>query len=85
MCLLENNQICSNGSIDTKPLEKFVFKIWVLVYHYYLLRFELIKITMAGCIAVKHTTTLRSGMIISSGRRNYVIYHRSLILKTGVN
>lgn len=43
MCLLEYNQICSNGSIDTKPLERFVFIIWLLVYHYYLLRSELIK------------------------------------------
>lgn len=85
MCLLGYNQISSNGRIETKPLQRFMFNIWFLIYHYYLLRFELIEITMAGCIAVKHTTTLKSGMIISSGRSNGVIYHRSLILKTGVN
>lgn len=83
MSLLEYNQICSNCSINTKPLERFMFNIWFLVCHYYLLRFELIKITVAGCIAVKHTTTLRSGMIVSSGRSSDVIYYNSLMLKIG--
>lgn len=62
MCILEYNQICSNCSIHTEPLQKCTFPFWFSECHYYFLRFELTKVTVTMCIVVKHIPTLRSSI-----------------------
>lgn len=84
MCILECNQICSNCSIYTEPLQKGMFPFLFSECHYYLLRSELTKVTVTMCIVVKCIPTSRSSMIVSQSRLNHVMYHGSLMLKTGI-